>query len=326
MGRSFSEIVLSDPRCVAYWPLSSDGVDLKGGNDLTLTDVTFSNGMAYFDGTSSSAVTGTDVDLSTTNKITVLAKVKLTYDLAAQKMLIEHSVFSAVNAGSFNIQTQGSLATDPFICTTTGNVGQDIAQYNLSLTRLDDLANHFIATTHNISLAGNESNYYQDAVLLTASSRTSINNTASFSAYPLYIGSRAGSSLFVNMYISEVVIFNNILTVTELLELYTSLNDAQTKNGILTKVMLASGYANYIGVAGKLYGYDLIGGTSASSVIFSNGRGGTTLWKDSIILQAAVGDGSARMRFKEPIVFSDDIYVTVAGTGAYVNVIYESME
>lgn len=94
-------------------------------------------------------------------------------------------------------------------------------------------------------------------------------------------------------------------------------------NGVSSIYRTDTGIITTAGKPGLLYGYTLIGGTTATSAIFTNGTGtGTTLWKDTIKAQAVAGDDSVSYTFTEPIVFSTDIYVTLAGTNAAVSVAY----
>ena len=94
-------------------------------------------------------------------------------------------------------------------------------------------------------------------------------------------------------------------------------------NGISSIYRTDTGIVTTAGKPGLLYGYTLIGGTTASSAIFADGTGsGTTKWKATIKAQTVAGDDSVSYTFSEPIVFSTDIYVTLAGTSAAISVAY----
>ena len=89
--------------------------------------------------------------------------------------------------------------------------------------------------------------------------------------------------------------------------------------GVKSSGVLTAGSTTPGGV-GKpvlLYSYNLSGGTAASSITFKDGgTGGTILWEDSIKAQTAAGDATVNVAFPFAIVFTTDMYVTVAGTAA----------
>ena len=94
-------------------------------------------------------------------------------------------------------------------------------------------------------------------------------------------------------------------------------------NGITGKHITTAGIITTAGKPGLLYGYTLIAGTDATSIIFKNGgASGTVLWKDTIKGQTAAGDATVSYTFTEPVVFSTDIYATLAGTDAALSVAY----
>lgn len=94
--------------------------------------------------------------------------------------------------------------------------------------------------------------------------------------------------------------------------------------GVLSSGELAASAS--ISGAGKpalCYGYILRGGTAQSSISLRNGgSGGTILWKDSIAAQGAAGDAVQTVMFKTPVVFTTDLYATLAGTAAAATVLY----
>jgi len=94
-------------------------------------------------------------------------------------------------------------------------------------------------------------------------------------------------------------------------------------NGVTGKYLTGAGVVTTAGKPGLLFGYTLLGGTDISSIIFKNGgASGTALWKDSVKAQTAAGDATVSYTFTEPIVFSTDIYATLAGTDAALSVAY----
>ena len=97
--------------------------------------------------------------------------------------------------------------------------------------------------------------------------------------------------------------------------------------GLKSKLISSSGVVTTAGKSGLLWGYNLIGGTTGSKVIFENGgSGGTATWVATTLAGTAVGDVTASEHFTKPVVFTTDIYATISGTGAYVYIIYEEIE
>ena len=95
----------------------------------------------------------------------------------------------------------------------------------------------------------------------------------------------------------------------------------------LIKKLTSSGIVTTAGKPGILWGYNLIGGTTASKALFENGgSGGTDTWAGTTIANTAIGDTSKSEHFAEGVVFSTDIYCTLSGTGAYVYVTYEELD
>jgi hypothetical protein len=188
-------------------------------------------GGAILNGVSNCLQTTNSIDLSGTNKITVMMQCSiLTYNTTATNTILETSVAFASNAGSFSMLTEGAVANDPLRITNFGDVGSDIARYNTALTGLASPINVFMVATSDMSLASNEDNYYQNGSLLVASSRTSVNNTGSFGNYVLYVGANAGTSQFINMKIRNLAVFSRVLSASEVTS-FNNLLDIETFDG-----------------------------------------------------------------------------------------------
>lgn len=218
---SHSEWILDDANCVGYWPLASDGTDSKGGNSLILTNVTFVNNMAYFNGSNASALTTSAIDLSATNKVTVVSKINLiTLNQSAAALFYELGS-NPVTDGTINLLTRGDLAGDPVAALCTGNVGQSQAGYFAASTRYNTGGSHFYAATYDFSLTTSEAKLSMDGIPLPIDSQISNNNnTGSFSsALKMYVGSRGGTTAWANIYISDIAIFSRILTEHEIRQL-----------------------------------------------------------------------------------------------------------
>ena len=95
----------------------------------------------------------------------------------------------------------------------------------------------------------------------------------------------------------------------------------------LSKKITSSGIVTTAGKAGILWGFKLIGGTTLSKAIFEDGgAGGTDKWQGMTIANTAIGDTRDTQDFTVGVVFPNDIYVTLSGTGAYVYVSYDEIE
>ncbi len=94
---------------------------------------------------------------------------------------------------------------------------------------------------------------------------------------------------------------------------------------IMAKRLTSSGQVSAAGTAGLLYGYVIKTGTTATTVAFTNGSGGTSLWQDGWAAQTAAGDVYVSFAFPQPVEFTADIYCTIAGTGAEVSICYGVM-
>ena len=175
---------------------------------------------AVFNGISNCLQTKFPVDLSGTRQVTLIAEVKiLNYDFTNTSALFELSPTTQV--GIFNVFMAGSVANDPFRLITAGDQGNDQAQYYSPLTNLADKNKHFMVCTFDMLLAGNESNYYQDGSPMIPSARVSVNNFQFFKAFNLYIGGRAGSSLFTNIAVKNLVLLSRIPSSEEVFD-YTA--------------------------------------------------------------------------------------------------------
>lgn len=98
--------------------------------------------------------------------------------------------------------------------------------------------------------------------------------------------------------------------------------EAITSSGAKT----SSGVITTANTPGVLYGVTLRSGTSASSVSLRNGgASGTILWTLSNVATTAAGDTTIIQNFTEPIDFSTDIYLSIAGTGAEAFVAYKQL-
>lgn len=224
--RTPEEYFLGDAAFKACWPLIESGKDVADRNPLNLTGVVFTEGAARFNGVSSFGVTSANVDLTGTNKLTVLIDVKCTpYNITSISSIVESSVNPAVNNGSFGILEGGTVAGDPLdiFIRGTGNVE---FRYLLSKVGLDDLNFHTVTLRGDFALTTDEVSCLIDGVPFTADSKASnTNNAGNFGSYPVYVGMRAGLSNPYNGLAKNLVILSRFLSNNEVAEYYAWKND-----------------------------------------------------------------------------------------------------
>lgn len=216
--RTPAEYFQGDSALLACWPLRESGMDVVGGNHFNLTNVIFSEGMAYFNGTNASGVTRNNVVLTGTNKVTLIADVKVhTYGLTAAQTFFELSTnaASAVSRCFWSI-IDGTGAGDPLNMIVRADGGVNQAWYLPSLTNLVDKNKHTLAHTYDFSLTTNEVNLLLDGYPVTPSSRpANANNTGNFASQPLYIGARASASAFSNISVGNVALLTRSISTDE---------------------------------------------------------------------------------------------------------------
>jgi surface protein len=196
--------------------------DLSGnGNHGTLNNgigyTSADGGALVFDGGDDFFVTDSNLDLSDTDKITV--QIILKSSLSDVRISLEHSAnWNSNNAfGLVFGYTGGKMYV------TDHNQG-----YNTSLTssNMIDSNWHFFGTTLDRSLGTNNQNVvYVDGVLNdggTISGQTT-DNSGNYGNFPLFIGSRAGSSYFFNGKIAHVLIYKRVLTAAEMQQNFNAL-------------------------------------------------------------------------------------------------------
>jgi hypothetical protein len=189
--------------------------DLSGNaNHGTLQNgVTYNsanNGSLVFDGINDYFVTDTNLDLSDTDKLTILLILKTTAS-TAERMILEHSVNWNGN-NSF-----GTIATSSGkMQFTDHNQGYNVLNTTETIT---DNNWHLLSITSDRSLgATNQSLIYIDG---NASSVENIagltnDNSGNYADVPLYLSSRAGTNYFFNGSLAQVLIYKRVLTAEEI--------------------------------------------------------------------------------------------------------------
>ncbi|WP_248903995.1 BspA family leucine-rich repeat surface protein [Flavobacterium sp. K5-23] len=200
--------------------------DLSGnGNNGTLKNgVSYSssnNGFLIFDGTNDYVVTDTNLDLSSTDKLTIQLILKTASTATA--MVLEHSVdWNSNNAF-------GILSTSNKMQITDHNQNYNV--YN-SVAAINDNNWHLLSTTMDRSLGAND----QSLIYIDGNAPNKVNvpglnsdNNGNFTSHKLYLSSRAGSAHFYSGNIAQVLIYKRVLTADEILQ---NFNAVKIKYGL----------------------------------------------------------------------------------------------
>jgi len=151
----------------------------------------------FFDGGSDSMATGTITP--GTDKAQVFAGVRKLRDAAAG-MLIEMSINVVNNAGSFYLTAPEDLS-NLYLSIGRGSASASLAQSSRTGTVGGAPDQAVLSVTHDI--AGDLSTIRRNAVAGT--SGTADKGTGNFGNYPLYIGGRAGTSVFFNGHLYSLI-------------------------------------------------------------------------------------------------------------------------
>lgn len=188
--------------------------DISGnGNDVTLfNSPTFSNNALVFNGSNTYGVTVNNLDLSTSDKISIFINTKTT--ATTTQMILEHSTnFNSFNSfGALTGPDNNPVGTIEFVDRNQG--------YNVLYTSntVNDGNWFTFAATSDRSLDGNSQGlvYRNGALNSTLSPTLRTDNSGNYGSYKLYIGSRAGTILYYAGAISNIMIYNRVLTPTEI--------------------------------------------------------------------------------------------------------------
>ena len=203
---------------------------LVGGIGGTLVNgVGFSsanNGSFFFDGTNDQISTA-DIDLSSTNKVTVSCWVKaLNYREVSNSsnIVFEFSSDFNSNIGSFVAAfADGSGINSGLYPVILGirSPGYNYAGY--SKTLVNDLSWHHWGCIFDTSLSGNETILYIDGVSRAAViTPLQSDNSSNFGNYKLFIGNRDSSSYPANCNIGQIQVYNRALTAQEIRQNYNA--------------------------------------------------------------------------------------------------------
>jgi len=178
-----------------------------------------------FNGISNCLQTTKSVDLTITQKITVLAEVKFNnYSTTAITVFIEGTPLPAgTTLGTIALSGQGTTLNDPIRSIVWGNAGAATSEYYNSTFGWSRGLSHILAFVNDMTqAASNEPVLFRDGSVLPPSSHTfTNNNTGFFGDFVLYFGGRGGTSLFSDVRMKNIAIFTRILSSEEIAD-YTA--------------------------------------------------------------------------------------------------------
>jgi hypothetical protein len=212
--------------------------DLSGNNNnATIYNSPTWNTAGYFvfNGTNNYVRTTNTLNLSTFNAVTVIVVFQpLTYPSFGQvKAICELTAdFNSFTTGFVYSYNDTSLAQNYEIFTSIkGDVGYNIGVWNKS--NFNNLTWKNTTAIFDKSQSSAETSLYVQGNTATVISNPAVgyssNNTNNFANDYFYIGCRGGSSLFSDMNLSSVLVYNRVLSATEILRNY---NATKTRFGL----------------------------------------------------------------------------------------------
>jgi hypothetical protein len=202
-------------------------------------NVTLYNGVTFdssrksftFDGINDYAKTNGVVEVSGTNKVTVMYFLRVkAYPTPGINFSILHELGTNFNSiincfiGSY---ADNSISQDyQIFASLRGNAGYNIAIYDKTL--LNDLDWHNICFIHDTSQTSKENLIYTEGTIQKENfnpiSGFDSNNTQNFaSGQSLYFASRAGTQGFSNVEIAAILVYNRTLTAQEINNNFTAM-------------------------------------------------------------------------------------------------------
>ncbi len=184
-------------------------------NGVAFTNV--NDGAMVFDGVNDYFVTNNNLDLSNTDKLTIQIILKTASSSA--EMVMEHSTdwnsYNAFGIISNNLSNKMQI-TDH---NQGYNVSNSVASINNNNWHL------FTATTDRSLNAADQNLIYIDGNTANKVNVANLinDNNGNFTSHKLYISTRAGSSLYFNGTIAQVLIYNRVLTAAEIEKNYNAI-------------------------------------------------------------------------------------------------------
>ncbi len=183
------------------------------GNDGTITGATWVGDGLNFNG-SSDFVAAPNIPLGGATKFTAIFMVKVADASAGDEMIVEYT--TNANTGGFYMDYISTKQVRFYAESETGGA-------NSQWTTADDMVvgkwTHLAMTVDFNNAGGSEVLGYLNGVLNGANSGAG-DNTGTLQVDTLYVGSRAGSSLWFGGDIADVKIYNRALSASEIQALY----------------------------------------------------------------------------------------------------------
>jgi hypothetical protein len=197
----------------------STWTDISGnGNNGTLFNgvgyTSANNGALVFDGVNDYVVTNNNLDLSSTDKLSI--QIILKTATTGIEMIMEHSIDWNSNNAFGVIQNSDKIQF------TDKNQGYNVRN---SIAAINDNNWHLFSATTDRSLNATDQTliYIDNNAPSSAIVPTLANdNSGNYTSHKLYIGSRAGSSYRFNGTIAQVLIYNRVLTAAEIQQNYNA--------------------------------------------------------------------------------------------------------
>lgn len=185
-------------------------------NNVTLfNSPTYTTGYLTFNGTNTYGVTQNNLDLTATDKISIVIITRNTASTA--KMILEHSIMANSRNAFYALMGPDASGTTPsgsFEFTDHNSV------YNIvhTSTLIDDNKWSYITVTSDRAKTATDQNviYLNNVQDSISNAGYSSDIAGNYDTFPLYIAARAGTSLFYPGDISTIMIYNRALSVLEI--------------------------------------------------------------------------------------------------------------
>ena len=216
-------MALDASNIVSYPGSGNVWYDLSGnGNHATLYNSPTYNSQGWFsfDGIDDYVRTTNTLNLSTTDKVTVLVIFKPNSYSGGVKLVYEHTAnFNSSTGGFLQSYNDNSLGQDNQVfASNRGNASYNIGVWDKSL--FNDLTWKFSNCVFDRSQPLVENLFYLQGSLKSAIQNPypgyTANNTNNYANDYFYIGCRGGSGIFADMNVSAVFIYNRVLTDSEI--------------------------------------------------------------------------------------------------------------
>jgi hypothetical protein len=214
---------------ISYPGSGTTWYDLSGNNNhATIYNSPTYNQQGWFelDGIDDYIRTTNTLNLSTTNKVTVMVLFKPNTYSGSAKLVFEHSANFNVGSGGFLLSYMDtSLSQDNQVfLANRGTGGYNIGVWDKSL--LNDLNWEISACVFDRDQPLVENLFYLQGSQVSAISNPypgyTGNNTNNYPNDYFYIGSRGGTGTFANMNVSAVFVYNRVLTADEIAQNYNA--------------------------------------------------------------------------------------------------------